>query len=40
MKYFTNTNGINNDQTAAMNAALVTKLEMDTKPAILITVKN
>jgi hypothetical protein len=40
MKYFPNTNGINNEQAAAMNAALVTELEMDTKPAILITAKN
>ncbi len=40
MKYFPNQSGTNSEQAAAMNAALVTELEMDAKPASMITTKN
>ncbi len=33
MKYFPHQSGTNSEQAAAMNAALVTELEMDAKPA-------
>jgi hypothetical protein len=37
MKYFPHETGTNSEQAAAMNAALVTELEMDAKPASMIT---
>ncbi len=40
MKYFPNQSGTNSEQAAAMNAALVTELAMDAKPASMITTKN
>jgi hypothetical protein len=40
MKYFSHQSGTNSEQVAAMNAALVTELEMDAKPASMITTKN
>jgi hypothetical protein len=40
MKYFPQNGGVNNEQAAAMNAALVTELEMDIKPMAMITAKN
>ncbi len=40
MKYFPNSTSLNNEQVAAMNAALVTELESDTKPTEMITAKN
>ncbi len=40
MKYFPHQSGTNSEQAAAMNAALVTELEMDAKPAPMITTKN
>jgi hypothetical protein len=40
MKYFPHQSGINSEQAAAMNAALVTELEMDAKPVSMITTKN
>ena len=40
MKYFPRETGANSEQAAAMNAALVTELEMDAKPASMITTKN
>jgi hypothetical protein len=40
MKYFPKTTGINHEQIAAMNAALVNELEQDAKPAAMITTKN
>ena len=40
MKYFPHESGTNSEQAAAMNAALVTELEMDAKPAPMITTKN
>ena len=40
MKYFPHQSGANSEQAAAMNAALVTELEMDAKPASMITTKN
>jgi hypothetical protein len=40
MKYFPHQSGTNSEQAAAMNAALVTELEMDAKPALMITTKN
>jgi hypothetical protein len=40
MKYFTQSAGVNDEQAAAMNAALVTELEMDIKPMEMITAKN
>ena len=40
MKYFPHANGVNNEQAAAMDAALVTELEMDAKPAPVIAAKN
>lgn len=40
MKYFPNALGVNNEQAAAMDAALVTELELDAKPAAMIAAKN
>jgi hypothetical protein len=40
MKYFPHDTGVNNEQAAAMNAALVSELEMDIKPMAMITAKN
>jgi uncharacterized protein YvpB len=40
IKYFPHQSGVNSEQVAAMNAALVTELEMDAKPASMITTKN
>jgi hypothetical protein len=40
MKYFPRDTGVNQEQIAAINAALVTELEMDAKPAAMITTKN
>ena len=40
MKYFPHASGVNNEQAAAMDAALVTELEMDAKPAPMISAKN
>jgi hypothetical protein len=40
MKYFPHSIGDNDEQAAAMNAALVTDLEMDIKPMEMITAKN
>ncbi len=40
MKYFPHQSGNNNEQVAAMNAALVTELEMDAMPASMIATKN
>jgi CRISPR/Cas system type I-B associated protein Csh2 (Cas7 group RAMP superfamily) len=40
MKYFPNGTGLNNEQAAAMNAALVSELENDIKPTEMITAKN
>jgi hypothetical protein len=40
MKYFPHQSGVNSEQAAAMNAALVNELEMDAKPASMITTKN
>jgi hypothetical protein len=40
MKYFPQSAGVNDEQAAAMNAALVTELEMDIKPTAMITAKN
>ena len=40
MKYFPHQSGANSEQAAAMNAALVTELEIDAKPATMITTKN
>ena len=40
MKYFPHANGVNNEQAAAMNAALVNELEQDEKPASIIAAKN
>jgi hypothetical protein len=40
MKYFPRDTGVNNEQIAAMNAALVNELENDEKPASMIAVKN
>jgi len=40
MKYFPRDTGINHEQVAAMNAALVTELEHDVKPASMIAAKN
>ncbi len=40
MKYFPNKNGFNHEQTATINAAPVTELELDAKPASMITTKN
>jgi hypothetical protein len=40
MKYFPHSTGDNDEQAAAMNAALVTELEMDIKPMEMITAKN
>jgi hypothetical protein len=39
-KYFPHQSGTNSEQAAAMNAALVTELEMDTKTTPMITTKN
>ncbi|MEO0047069.1 MAG: hypothetical protein RLZZ410_28 [Pseudomonadota bacterium] len=40
MKYFPNDGGNNHEQAAAMNAALVTELEMDMHPPSMIATKN
>lgn len=40
MKYFPNGGTANHEQAAAMNAALVTELEMDTHPPAMIGAKN
>jgi hypothetical protein len=40
MKYFPNNGGANHEQAAAMNAALVSELEMDTHPPAMIAAKN
>ncbi len=40
MKYFPRDTGVNHEQIAAMNAALVTELEQDVKPAAMIAAKN
>jgi hypothetical protein len=40
MKYFPKTTGVNHEQIAAMNAALVNELEQDEKPASMIAAKN
>lgn len=40
MKYFPHATGVNNEQAAAMDAALVTELELDAKPAPMIAAKN
>jgi hypothetical protein len=40
IKYFPHDTGVNNEQAAAMNAALVSELEMDIKPTAMITAKN
>jgi hypothetical protein len=40
MKYFPKELGTNGEQVAAMNAVLVTELEMDAKPSSMITTKN
>ncbi len=40
MKYFPHKSGTNSEQAAAINAALVTELEIDAKPASMITTKN
>jgi hypothetical protein len=40
MKYFPHESGTNSEQAAAMNAALLTELEMDAKPAPMTTTKN
>jgi hypothetical protein len=40
MKYFPRELGVNHEQIAAMNAALVTELEHDEKPPSMIAAKN
>lgn len=40
MKYFPNENGVNHEQAATMNATLLTELQLDAKPASMITTKN
>jgi hypothetical protein len=40
MKYFPHQSGINSEQAAAMNVALMTELEMDAKPSPMIATKN
>ena len=40
MKYFPRDTGLNHEQIAAMNAALVNELEQDEKPASMIAAKN
>ena len=40
MKYFPRESGVNHEQIAAMNAALVTELEHDEKPPSMIAAKN
>lgn len=40
MKYFPHANRVNNEQAAAMNAALVSELEQDEKPPAMIAAKN
>ncbi len=40
MKYFPHDTGINSEQAAAINATFVTELEMEAKPASMITTKN
>ncbi len=40
MKYFPHQSETNSEQAAAMNAALVNELEMDAKPAAMITTKK
>ncbi len=40
MKCFPHQSGTNSEQATAINAALVTELEMDAKPASMITTKN
>jgi hypothetical protein len=40
VKNFSHQSGTNSEQAAAINAALVTELEMDAKPASMITTKN
>lgn len=40
MKYFPRDTGVNNEQIAAMNVALVNELEQDEKPASMIATKN
>ncbi len=40
MKYFSRAADINHEQITAMNAVLVNELEMDAKPASMITSKN
>ncbi len=40
IKYFPHHSGANSEQVATMNTALVTELEMDAKPAPMITTKN
>lgn len=40
IKFFTNESWTNSEQAAVMNAALVTELEMDAKPASIVTAKN
>lgn len=40
IKYFPHQSGTNSEQAAAMNTALVTELEMNAKPASMITTKE
>ncbi len=40
MKYFPRDTGVNHEQVAAMNAALVNELEQDAKPSAIIAAKN
>ncbi len=40
MKYFPRDTGVNHEQIAAMNAALVNELEQDEKPPSIIAAKN
>lgn len=40
MKYFPHDTGVNNEQTAAMNATLISQLEMGIKPTSIITANN
>jgi hypothetical protein len=40
MKYFPTKNGVNPEQVAAVNSALMNELEMEAKPASIIVAKN
>ncbi len=40
MKYFPRETGVNHEQIASMNAALVSELEQDAKPSAIIAAKN